>query len=71
MNKNEVVITTRDKLMRAWENSKELVRDFEVHSKEIEDENIKKVFKEFAEDEGLHAAKLRELLLEDQNNNRD
>ncbi len=66
MNKNEVVITKRDKLMRSWQNSMELVRDFENYSKE-EDGNTKAIFQEFAEDEGLHAAKLRELLLNEQN----
>ncbi|MGE5612835.1 MAG: ferritin family protein [Bacillota bacterium] len=58
----EVEYTTYDRLLRAWENSMELVRDFEMYSKRIEDENLKQVFKEFAEDEGKHASKFRELL---------
>jgi rubrerythrin len=62
-NKNEVEITTYDRLLRAWENSKEMVRDFEMYSKRIEDEEIKEVFKQFAEDEGMHATKLREIIL--------
>ncbi|MCX7920692.1 MAG: rubrerythrin [Clostridia bacterium] len=64
VNRNEVEITTYDRLLRAWENSMEMVRDFEMYSKRIEDNKIKEVFKEFAEDEGMHATKLRELLLE-------
>ncbi len=60
----EIEYTTYDRLLRAWENSMELVRDFEMYSKRIEDEDISKVFKVFAEDEGKHASKLRELLLE-------
>jgi rubrerythrin len=64
MNQNEVEITTYDRLLRAWENSMELVRDYEMYSKRIEDEQVKDLFKEFAEDEGMHATKLRQVLLE-------
>lgn len=61
----DITITTRDRLLRAWENSMESVRDFECYSKEIEDnDRVAQVFSEFAVDEGFHAAKLRELLLE-------
>jgi len=34
MNRNEIEITTYDRLLRAWENSMELVRDYEMYSKE-------------------------------------
>ena len=34
-----VQITTRDKVMRAWENSMELTRDFELYSKQINDDD--------------------------------
>lgn len=61
----EIEYTTYDRLLRAWENSMELVRDFEMGSKRVEDEGIRQVFKKFAEDEGMHASKLRELLLEE------
>ncbi len=64
VNNNEVEITTYDRLLRAWENSMEMVRDFEMYSKRIEDEEVKKVFKQFAEENGMHATKLREMLLE-------
>jgi len=64
MNQNEVEITTYDRLLRAWENSMELVRDYEMYSKRIEDEKVKSAFKEFAEDEGMHATKLRDMLLD-------
>jgi rubrerythrin len=63
-NKNEVEFTTYDRLLIAWENSMEMVRDFEMYSKRIEDEPVKEVFKQFAEEEGMHASKLREMLLE-------
>jgi rubrerythrin len=64
MNNNEVQITTYDRLLRAWENSMEMVRDYEMYSKRIEDEKVKDVFKQFAEDEGMHATQLRELLVD-------
>lgn len=60
----EVEYTTYDRLLRAWENSMEMVRDFEVYSKRIEDDKVKQVFKNFAEEEGMHASKLRELIME-------
>lgn len=64
LNDNEIEITTYDRLLRAWENSMELVRFYEMHSKRI-DENEQEVigvFKEFAEDEGLHASRLRDII---------
>lgn len=60
----EVEVTTYDRLMMAWHNSMEMVRDFEMYAKRIEDEKLKDIFKKFAEDEGMHATELRELLLE-------
>lgn len=61
----EIEYTTYDRLLRAWENSMELVRDFEVGSKRVENEGVKQVFKKFAEEEGMHASKLRELLIDE------
>lgn len=64
-NNGDVQITTYDRLLRAWENSMELTRDFEMYSKSTEDnEQAKKVFHEFAQEEGLHAAKFKEMLKE-------
>lgn len=63
-NRNEVEFTTYDRLLIAWENSMEMVRDFEMYSKRIEDQQVKEVFKQFAEEEGMHASKLREMLLD-------
>lgn len=60
----EIEYTTYDRLLRAWENSMELVRDFEMSSKRIEDEDVKQIFKQFAEEEGMHASKFRQMLLE-------
>lgn len=55
-------ISEYDCIMRAWQNSQELVRDFEMYSKRIENEELKNIFKKFAEEEGVHATKFRELL---------
>lgn len=63
MEGHDIELTTYDRLLRAWENSKELVRDYEMYSKRIDDKNISGVFKQFAEDEGLHASKLRDIIL--------
>lgn len=61
---HQVKITTYDRLLRAWQNSMEMTRDFETNSKSIEDnEDVKQMFKQFAEDEGMHASKLRTQLL--------
>ena len=69
-NNDEIKITTYDRLLRAWENSMELTRDFEMYSKTIDDnEDVKKVFQEFAEDEGYHAAQFRKMIKEYDRNN--
>ncbi len=62
--KNNITITTRDRLLRAWENSTELTRDFELYSRQIDDERVAVTFANFAVDEGLHASKLLALLRE-------
>jgi len=67
MEESEIEFTTYDRLLRAWENSMEMVRDFEMYSKRVEDEEVCEVFKKFAEDEGLHASKLREMIYEYKN----
>ena len=56
-------ISTRDRVLRAWQNSMELTRDFEMYSKEIHDDrDVARLFAEFAEDECVHAARFREIL---------
>lgn len=58
-----IVVSTRDRVMRAWENSMELTRDFEMYSKEIHDDPaVARVFADFAEEECVHAARFREIL---------
>lgn len=61
---HDIETTTRDRLMRAWENSMELTRDYQMYSKHIEDSKIAEVFKQLAENEAVHAQKLHYLLKE-------
>lgn len=62
--KNGFTITNRDRVLRAWQNATELVRDYQAYAREAEDEDsaLAKLFSEYAEDEALHASKLQELL---------
>lgn len=70
INPYQVEINTRDRLLRAWENSMELTRDFQIYSQEIKDnDEAAKMFAKFAESQGMQAAKFRELLLEYQSSN--
>ena len=64
MHRNTSVnITTRDKILRAWQQSTELTRDFEVYSREIKDnDSAALMFSSFAEEEAKHAAKLLGML---------
>ena len=52
---------TRDCLQRAWDNTMEMVRDFEMYSKRIEDKKVSETFKKMAEEQGIMAHDLREL----------
>lgn len=62
--KNGFVITNRDRVLRAWQNSTELVRDYQGYAQEIGKENkeLTKLFAEYAEEEAIHASKLLEIL---------
>lgn len=70
-NQEEIMLTTYDRVLRSWENSMEMVRDFEMHAKRIEDEKVKVIFKQFAEEEGFHASKFRDMLLVMRNHDRN
>lgn len=55
------MINTRDCLQRAWNNTMELVQDFEMYSKGVEDNDVKSAFKDMAEKQGKMAQDLREM----------
>ncbi len=61
--KHGITVTSRDRLMTAWRVSMDLVREYEAYAKQEHDNPLGEVFAEYAEDVGLHAARLRELLL--------
>lgn len=42
--------------------SQEMVRDYEVHSKNIDDREVASLFKKFAEECGYQAAELQKIL---------
>ncbi len=59
----QVIITPRDRVLRAWQNSTELVRDFRLYAKELADQpELAAVFHQCAEDECVHAARFRDIL---------
>ncbi len=55
-------LTTQDYLKKSLLDTQEKVRDFEMFSKQVEDEEIKACFKRFAETEGHQAAELEKLI---------
>lgn len=63
-NKNGFVINDRDRILRAWQNSTELVRDYQNYANEMQKSNreLAVLFAEYAEDEAIHASRLLELL---------
>lgn len=62
--KNGFTVTDRDHVLRAWQNTTELVRDYQAYAREMKagDEDLAHLFAGFAEDEAAHAAKLLDLL---------
>jgi rubrerythrin len=66
--RNGFIISNRDRVLRAWENSTELVRDYKAYAEEMkEDKRISNLFLEFAKDEAYHASKLLKILEEAEN----
>lgn len=51
-----------DCLERALTDTQETVRDFELYSRGIQDEEVSQCFKDLAFEEGKHAQRLSELL---------
>ncbi|MCR2043083.1 hypothetical protein [Anaerosalibacter massiliensis] len=55
MNKKEII---KKKIL----DTQEMVRDFEMYSKQIDDVEVAKAFKDFAEESGYQASKLQDML---------
>lgn len=59
-NMDGFVTTPRDRVLRAWQNSTELVRDYQLYSDELAENEgkLSRMFAEFAESEAKHASML-------------
>lgn len=55
-------MSTRDRIMKKLLDAQENVRDYEMFSKEIDDQDVANVFKQFAEESGKQAQKLQSLI---------
>ena len=55
-------LTTKEILKKMILDSQEMVRDYEVHSKKVEDMEVANLFKTFAEECGYQSAELLKLL---------
>lgn len=62
--KNGFTITDRDHVLRAWQNTTELVRDYQAYAREMEhdDGTLTQLFAQLAEEEAVHAEKLLQIL---------
>ena len=56
-------ISTRDRVMRAWQNSMELVRDYQLYAREVSDPSISELFSRCAEEECQHASDFHAIIL--------
>ncbi|MFZ5968164.1 MAG: hypothetical protein ACOYVK_13450 [Bacillota bacterium] len=55
-------MNTRDTIMKKLLDAQENVRDYEMFSKEVQDQEVARVFKQFAEESGMQARKLQEMI---------
>ena len=64
-------LNTEDIIKQKLLDTQENVRDFMEYAEDIKDDEVNKIFKEFAEDEAMHGQKLQMLLskLENYNEN--
>lgn len=55
-------ISTRDRVLRAWQNTMELIRDYQLYAAEIQDPAVSQLFSRLAEEECHHGAQLHDVL---------
>ncbi len=61
--RHRISTTVRDRLLRAWENSMEMAKEFESYADEYSGEpQYRDVFKKYAVEEAEHATALKDLL---------
>jgi len=58
----DIHISTRDRVLRAWQNSMEAVRDYKRYANEVSDPTVSALFDRCAEAEGQQAAALHDVL---------
>ena len=55
-------LNTKDVLKKKILDAQEMVRDYEMYSKNVQDTEVSDLFKTFAEESGYQARKLQDLL---------
>ncbi|HHY90044.1 MAG TPA: hypothetical protein GX503_00115 [Clostridiales bacterium] len=55
-------LTTRDTILKKLLDAQENVRDYEMFSKQVSDQEVSELFKQFAEESGMQARKLQALM---------
>lgn len=55
-------LTTKEIVKKMILDSQEMIRDYEVHSKKVNDMEVANLFKKFAEECGYQAAELQKIL---------
>lgn len=61
-------LNTKEVLKKKILDAQEMVRDYEMYSKNIQDAEVSDIFKAFAEESGYQASKLQDLLKKIDNN---
>ncbi|WP_129596518.1 hypothetical protein [Anaerophilus nitritogenes] len=55
-------MNTRDTIMKKLLDAQENVRDYEMFSKKVQDQEVASTFKQFAEESGMQARKLQQFI---------
>lgn len=55
-------MSTRDTIMKKLLDAQENVRDYEMFSKQVDNKEVASIFKIFAEESGMQARQLKELM---------
>jgi len=55
-------MNTRDTIMKKLLDAQENVRDYEMFSKQVNDQEVAGLFKQFAQESGIQARKLQQLM---------
>lgn len=57
-------ISDRDRVLRAWQNTMELICDYQLYAREVRDPALSELFSRLAEAECRHGAALHDVLRE-------